>query len=80
MAAMRERTAPPAMQFKVTAARYDARAMRLHFTASGERSGTRFTVASHVRCLRDPGSPDRVHLVALVALTDIFRRPSASGR
>lgn len=68
------------MQFRVTASRYDASALRLHFTASGERAGTRFTVASHVRCLRDPGCPDRVHLVALVALTDIFRRPSASGR
>lgn len=68
------------MQFKVTASRYDPVAQRLHFTASGERLGTRFTIASHVRCLRDPGTPDRVHLVALVALTDIFKRPSASGR
>jgi hypothetical protein len=68
------------MQFKVTASRYDPAAQRLHFTASGERMGIRFTVASHVRCLKDPGTPDRVHLVALVALTDIFKRPSASGR
>jgi len=68
------------MQFKVTASRYDAVAQRLHFTASGERAGIRFTVASHVRCLRDPGSADRVHLVALIALTNIFKAPSASGR
>ena len=50
------------------------------FTVSGERDGIKFTVASNVRCLRDPRTPENIHLVALVALTDIFRRPSASGR
>ncbi|HEV7345692.1 MAG TPA: hypothetical protein VGN60_08700 [Devosia sp.] len=68
------------MQFQVTAYSYDAAAQRLHFTASGYRNGMRFTVASHVRCLKDPVTPQNAHLVALVALTEIFKRPSASGR
>jgi len=68
------------MQFRVTSSRYDSVGRRLHFTVSGERDGIKFTVASNVRCLRDPKTPENIHLVALVALTDIFRRPSASGR
>jgi hypothetical protein len=70
----------PTMQFEVTAFSYDAAAQRLHFTASGYRNGMRFTVASHIRCLKDPVTPQNAHLVALVALTEIFKRPSASGR
>ena len=70
----------PTMQFQVTAYSYDAAAQRLHFTASGFRNGMRFTVASHVRCLKDPITPENAHLVTLVALTEIFKRPSASGR
>lgn len=68
------------MDFKVTASDYDPVAQHLHFTASGTRAGVKFTVASHIKCLKDPVTPENVHLVVLLALTDIFRRPSASGR
>ena len=68
------------MTFEVTAYSYDAAARRLHFTASGYRDDMRFTVVSHVRCLKDPVTPQNAHLVALVALTELFKRPGASGR
>lgn len=68
------------MQFKVTYARYWAERRRLEFTASGERNGCSFTVVTEVMCLKEPKSPENVHLVALARLTEIFRQRSASGR
>tara|TARA_R110002124_G_scaffold114535_2_gene269156 strand:+ start:4213 stop:4419 length:207 start_codon:yes stop_codon:yes gene_type:complete len=67
------------MQFKVTHARYFADRRRLEFTASGERDGCLFTVVTEVTCLKEPRTPENVHLVALARLTEIFRRRSASG-
>jgi hypothetical protein len=67
------------MHFKVTHARYSAERHRLEFTASGERDGQKFTVATHVPC-RDPQTPENVHLVALLRITELFNRQSASGR
>lgn len=67
------------MHFKVTHARYRQEYQRLEFTASGERDGVKFTVATHVRC-RDPVTPENTHLVALLRIEEIFRRRSASGR
>ena len=68
------------MDFKVVKSHYDAVGRYLHFTASGTREGMKFTVASHVKCLKDPITPENIHLVALLALTEIFNRRSASGR
>ena len=68
------------MQFKVTYARYLADRRRLEFAASGERDGCLFTVVTDVICLKEPRTPENVHLVALARLTEIFRRRSASGR
>jgi len=68
------------MHFKVTFARYSAEHRRLHFTASGTRNGVSFTVVTDVLCLRDPATPENIHLVALLKLTELFSRPSASGR
>ena len=67
------------MQFKVTYARYIAERRRLEFTASGERDGCLFTVVTDVICMKEPRTPENVHLVALARLTEIFRRRSASG-
>jgi len=68
------------MQFKVTYARYWKDRRRLEFTASGERNGCVFTVVTEVTCLKEPVTPEHVHLVALARLTEIFRLRSASGR
>jgi hypothetical protein len=68
------------MDFKVVKSRYDAEGRYLHFTASGTRDGMKFTVSSHVKVLKDPVTPENIHLVALLALTEIFKRRSASGR
>ncbi|WP_240230361.1 hypothetical protein [Devosia lacusdianchii] len=68
------------MDFRVTASRYDPVFRRLHYTASGNREGVRFTVSSFVRCAKDPKTTENIHLVALLALTEIFKRPGASGR
>lgn len=68
------------MQFKVTYARYLPQKRRLEFAASGERDGCLFTVVTEVICLREPRTPENIHLVALARLTEIFRRQSASGR
>jgi len=68
------------MDFKVVAATYDAAASMLSYTATGLRDGLRFTVSSRVKCLKDPGSAERLHMVVLLALTDHFKRPSPSGR
>lgn len=68
------------MDFKVVAATYDAAANSLSYTATGLREGLRFTVSSRVKCLKDPGSAERLHMVVLLALTDHFKRPSPSGR
>ncbi|MGB3339009.1 MAG: hypothetical protein WBA73_17675 [Devosia sp.] len=67
------------MQFKVTYARYRPDKHRLEFVASGERNGCLFTVVTDVTCLKEPRTPEHIHLVALARLTEIFRRPSASG-
>lgn len=67
------------MQFKVTYARYFPDKQRLEFTASGERNGCLFTVVTDVTCLKEPRTPEHIHLVALARLTEIFRRRSASG-
>jgi hypothetical protein len=68
------------MQFTVTYSRYLPAKRRLEFTASGERNGCLFTVVTEVTCLREPKTPENIHLVALARLTEIFRRQSASGR
>ena len=68
------------MEFKVISASYNADLKQLNYTATGTNSGARFTVASQVKCLKPPGTPERTHLVVLLALTDHFRRKSASGR
>ena len=67
------------MDFKVTYAKYWMDRQRLEFTASGEREGVKFTVATHVRC-RDPKTPENVHLVALLRIDELFKRRSASGK
>ena len=67
------------MEFKVTYARYLADRRRLEFCASGERNGCLFTVVTDVMCLKEPRTPENVHLVALARLSEIFRRRSASG-
>lgn len=68
------------MQFKVMWARYHADKTRLSFCASGFRNGVHFTVVTDVKCLKDPVTPENTHIVALLRLTELFRRPSASGR
>lgn len=68
------------MQFTVTYARYWPERRRLEFTASGERDGCVFTVVTEVTCLKEPKTPENIHLVALARLTEIFRQRSASGR
>lgn len=68
------------MEFKVVAASYDAAAQLLSYTATGLRNGLHFTVSSRVKCLKDPGSKERLHMVVLLALTDHFKRPSPSGQ
>jgi hypothetical protein len=67
------------MEFKVVAASYDAAAQLLSYTATGLRNGLKFTVSSRVKCLKDPGTQERLHMVVLLALTDHFKRPSPSG-
>ena len=67
------------LQFRVTSSHYNPQWKRLHFSATGYRNGVHFTVVSDVHCLRDPGTPERIHLAALLKLTQIFNRPSASG-
>lgn len=67
------------MEFKVVAASYDPVANLLSYTATGIRNGFKFTVSSRVKCLKDPGSAERLHMVVLLALTDHFKRPSPSG-
>jgi hypothetical protein len=68
------------MIFKVHWSRYDKDRGLLEFCASGSRNGGLFTVVTDVRCLKEPKTPENVHLVALVRLTELFSRPSASGR
>ncbi|SEQ32722.1 hypothetical protein SAMN05428969_2746 [Devosia sp. YR412] len=68
------------MQFKVTSSRYRPDKRRLEFTASGNRNGCVFTVVTEVTCLKEPKTPENVHLVALARLTELFRQRSASGR
>ncbi|AVF05511.1 MAG: hypothetical protein Devi2KO_04550 [Devosia indica] len=68
------------MQFKVTASYYDEASKYLVYTATGERNGARYTVSSRVKCLKAPTTPERLHMVVLLALTDQFKRPSPSGR
>ena len=67
------------MQFKVTQSRYRPAKRRLEFTASGERNGCIFTVVTDVICMKEPTTPEHVHLVALARLMEIFRQRSASG-
>ncbi|QQR41018.1 hypothetical protein [Devosia rhizoryzae] len=68
------------MQFKVKWARYHPARTRLEFCASGTRNGALFTVVTDVRCLKDPVTSENIHLVALLRLEELFRRPSASGK
>jgi len=68
------------MKFKVTYARYWETRKRLEFAATGERNGCSFTVVTEVTCLKEPKTPENVHLVALARLTEMFRQRSASGR
>lgn len=67
------------MQFQIVAAVYDAARQYLHYTVSGEKGARRFTISSKVKCLKDPETPERLHLVVLLAITDHFNRPSPSG-
>ncbi|MBJ7576642.1 hypothetical protein JHC09_01925 [Devosia sp. MC532] len=67
------------MNFKVVAANYDAEHHFLSYTATGAVQGNRFTVSSKVRCLKDPQTPERTHMVVLLALSEHFKRPNASG-
>ncbi len=67
------------MQFRIVDAKYDSATQFLWFTASGTSGDARFTVSSKVKCLKDPGTPERLHMAVLLALHDIFKRPSASG-
>ena len=67
------------MQFKVTSSRYWPARKKLEFVASGERNGCVFTVVTEVSCTKPPQTPEHVHLVALMRLTEIFRQRSASG-
>lgn len=68
------------MQFKVISASYDEANKFLEYTASGEHDGSRYTVSSRVKCLKPPTTPERLHMVVLLALVDQFKRPSPSGR
>jgi hypothetical protein len=68
------------MRFVVYRSRYSAEQSRLHFSASGERDGVRFSVVTDVKCTKDPISPENTHLVALVRIEELFRQRSASGR
>jgi hypothetical protein len=67
------------MEFDVKWARYDALRGKLAFCATGTRDGGHFTVVTSVRCLKDPNTPEKVHMVALLRLTELFGRPSARG-
>ncbi len=67
------------MQFKVTSSYYDTTSRYLLYTASGEENGARYTVSSRVKCLKEPTTPERLHMVILLALTDQFKRTSPSG-
>lgn len=67
------------MEFKVVTASYDAAGQLLSYTATGLRDGFHFTVSSRVKCLKDPITKERLHMVVLLALTDHFKRPSPSG-
>ena len=68
------------MQFKVTSAYYDEASKYLVYTATGEHNGARYTVSSRVKCLKAPNTPERLHMVVLLALTGQFKHPSPSGR
>lgn len=68
------------LHFKVRWSRYRPEKKRLEFSASGTHNGIRFTAVTDVHCAKEPASPENVHLVALLRLTEIFSRPSASGR
>ncbi len=68
------------MQFKVTSSYYDANSRYLLYTASGQKNGAHYTVSSRVKCLKEPTTPERLHMVILLALTDQFKRASPSGR
>lgn len=68
------------MQFKVTSAYYDEASKYLIYTASGSENGAHYTVSSRVKCLKPPNTPERLHMVVLLALTDQFKRASPSGR
>lgn len=68
------------MQFKVVSAYYDEASQYLVYTATGEQNGGRYTVSSRVKCLNPPNTPERLHMVVLLALTDQFKRTGPSGR
>jgi hypothetical protein len=67
------------VDFKVVAALYDEEHHFLSYTATGAVQGNRFTVSSKVRCLKDPQTAERTHMVVLLALAEHFKRPNASG-
>lgn len=68
------------MHFTVTSAYYDQTSRYLLYTVSGQENGTRYTVSSRVKCLKEPTTPERLHMVILLALIDQFKRASPSGR
>lgn len=68
------------LYFEVKWARYHPARARLAFCASGYRNGGHFTVVTDVKCLKDPVTAENTHIVALLRLTELFRRPSASGK
>jgi hypothetical protein len=68
-----------AMQFNIISAYYDEASRYLIYSASGEHLGARYTVSSRIKCLKEPTTPERLHMVILLALTDHFKRASPSG-
>lgn len=67
------------MQFRIVAAAYDAARQYLHYTVTGTKGPRYFTISSKVKCLKDPETPERLHMVVLLAITDHFNHPGPSG-
>jgi hypothetical protein len=67
------------VQFKVSSTYYRESSQHLVYCASGTVDGRRFTVSSRVKCLKEPATPERLHMVVLLGITDHFKRSSPSG-
>ena len=68
-----------AMQLKVISAHYDAETQHLEYCATGHQGEHRFTISSRVKCLKEPQTPERTHMVVLLAVTDHLKRHSPAG-